>query len=110
MNTQTKMTGTRNETPARQASAKTIFAKWCALIETANGPNNLNDDELNAICDEIRELERQLLLTPATSARDVWLKVVVALDQPTEDQHHQEAKLARLARVALGLPVNRPAL
>ena len=30
------------------------------------------------------------------------------LDQPTEEQHDQEAILARMARSALGLPVNRP--
>lgn len=85
-----------------------IFAKWCDLLAFAEGPHALDEAGFNALCDQMNQLERDARPIPATSPQDVWRKVVMLLDQPTEDQHDQEAILTRMARSALGLPVNRP--
>ncbi len=87
-----------------------LFAKWCESQASADGPGGFDEAEFNALRDQIRQLERDACAIPPTSPQDVWGKVVMLLDQPTDDQRGQEAIVCRLGRSALGLPLNLPCL
>lgn len=87
-----------------------LFDEWRKLTKHAEGPHGLDEADFNSLCDQIRDMERNIAAAPVQSPDDVWRVVVVLLDEPEEGQQHQEAILARKARTALGLPLNRQAL
>jgi hypothetical protein len=48
-----------------------LFAKWCESQASADGAIGFDDAELNAIRDQIRQLERDVCASPPTSPQDV---------------------------------------
>lgn len=79
-------------------AATELLAAWLAKRAAIMALPNPADDEMDAACDEVREIEAALLAGPSLSAEDVWAKIVIVLDTPEDGA---ERALVAEARAAL---------
>ena len=87
----------------KASSATTIeglFSEWKHLTDQANA-SGLSDPELNARCDVIVGIERRIFDQPATSIRDLFIKIHMAALNASFDGWDADL-LAAEARQALG--------
>ncbi len=92
----------------QQTAIESTFDAWRHMVTEFEDPMaDITDDELNSACDLIYTLEDNALATPPATLVDLYRKIVLVLDAPVVGDITREAQLAREARAALGLPVNK---
>ena len=83
---------------------ETLFEEWLEACRAIHERKTITDEELDRLSDVERRVQDQLMATPATSIRDMMIKIVAADEFGDMCMSNGQIALAQEAWAFIGYP------